>query len=254
MITPNIIGLAAQLQNGKDTVAKLIQYLVMRTHVPHTTWTLQMALDASEIPHGLWKTRRFAGKLKEMSAILIGCKVSDFENDTFKNTPLGEEWKRWYMVDESLLGETENGIVTPFFSNREDVINHVKTKGWHWLEQQEPSSEILTPRKILQLLGTEGGRDVIHPNIWVNATLGDLTDKDHVIITDTRFPNEVEGIKKKGGITVKIIRPSKVSTSSHPSETALNDYKDWDYVIVNDGTLSDLELKVKDMLLKFNLL
>jgi len=233
MDTPHIIGLAAQLQNGKDTVAALIM---------------------KNTNNRDWRTRRFAGKLKEMSAILLGCKVEDFEDIEFKNKPLGEEWRRWYLVDENLLDETEDGRVTPFFSNPEDVMKFVKERGWNFLEHKEPTSQILTPRLILQLLGTEGGRDVIHPNIWVNATLGDLTDNDRVIITDTRFPNEVEGIKRKKGIVIKIIRPSKVSTSSHPSETALNDYTNWDYVIVNDGTLEELETKVTEMLRHFNLL
>lgn len=242
-----LFGLSAQLQNGKDTVADLIIKLTGK----------EIKLDSDIIDTKIisdWKTRRFAGKLKQMSAILLGCDVRDFEDINFKNKALGEEWRRWFIIDENTIDGGFDGRVTPFFSNAEEVKEYVKQKEWDWLDDVEPTSEILTPRLVLQLLGTEGGRDVIHPNIWVNATLGDLKEDDHIIVTDVRFPNEVEGIKRKGGKVIKIIRPSVVSTSTHPSETSLNNYTDWDYVIVNDGTLEDLEAKVKEMLTKFDIL
>lgn len=237
MNKPQIIGLSAQLQNGKDTVAALI-----------------LKLTSKQTPYSQWTTRRFAGKLKEMTAILLGCKVEDLEDINYKNSELPDEWNRWTMIDPGLVTDTDEGRVTPYFATEQEVYDYVKEKDWFWLDGLKPTVEKMTPRKILQLLGTEGGRDVIHPNIWVNATLGDLTEKDHVIITDARFPNEVTGINRKGGIVVKIIRPSVVSTSNHPSETSLNNYKNWDYVIINDGTLEELEEKVEKMLLHFNIL
>lgn len=244
MNSPNIIGLSAQLQNGKDTVAGLILKL--------TSWYD----DEVQEDFTNWTTRRFAGKLKQMAAILLGCKVEDFEDDKFKNQPLPEEWRRFYYTHYKLKTESNpDGKVSQYFASIEEaedykikLINYINPEGLQLVD------ELLTPRKILQLLGTEGGRDVIHPNIWVNATLGDIRPDDKVIITDARFPNEVEGIKKKNGIVVRIIRPSKVSTSTHPSETSLNDYTNWDYVIVNDGTLEELEEKVKTMLLHFNII
>jgi hypothetical protein len=247
MTKPNIIGLSAQLQNGKDTVAALIIKLTDKSSMP----TFRFNGD-EKVPvyHSEWNTRRFAGKLKEMAAILLGCNVLDFEDDNFKNKELGEEWRRWYFVNRAI---NPDGRVTPYFGSFEDAASFWE-ENLRDVENIACTNEILTPRKVLQLLGTEGGRDVIHPNIWVNSTLGDITKNDKVIITDARFPNEVEGIKKRNGIVLRIVRPSKVSTSTHPSETSLNNYKDWDYVIVNDGTLEELEEKVKQMLIHFNLL
>jgi len=240
MEIPKIIGLSAQLQNGKDTVAALI-----------------LKLTSKQSPYSQWTTRRFAGKLKEMTAILLGCSVDVLEDINYKNTELPEEWSRWTMIDPRLVGvagSDDIGKVIPYFATEQEVYDYIKEKEFYWLEHLKPTKETMTPRKILQLLGTEGGRDVIHPNIWVNATLGDLTDKDQIIITDARFPNEVVGIKRKKGIVVKIIRPSVVSTSNHPSETSLNNYKDWDYTIINDSTLEELEEKVEKMLVHFNIL
>jgi hypothetical protein len=234
---PQIIGLSAQLQNGKDTVAALI-----------------LKLTSKESPYSQWTTRRFAGKLKEMTAILLGCTVELLEDIDFKNKELGEEWERWYFTHYKMTTDSNpEGRVSPYFSNEKDALEY-QTKLNEYVNGSQMQSERLTPRKILQLLGTEGGRDVIHPNIWVNSTLGDLKDTDRIIITDARFPNEVIGIKRKKGIVVKIVRPSLISTSTHPSETSLNNYTDWDYVIVNDGTMEMLEQKVEQMLRHFNLI
>ena len=135
----------------------------------------------------------------------------------------------------------------------------------------------------MQLLGTECGRQIIHPNIWVNATFADYKEKikelsgystgidgefelskynnyPSWIITDVRFPNEAKAIKDKGGILIRCERTYYTEDKrykigfdpfekEHPSETALDSYKDWDYVIKNDGSLEDLLTKVKDIVL-----
>jgi hypothetical protein len=106
----------------------------------------------------------------------------------------------------------------------------------------------LTPRKILQLLGTEAGREIIHPNIWVNSLFADYTTDSNWIITDVRFPNEAQAIKDRGGIIIRIERPGGESHcgGAHASETALDDY-DFDIVINNDGTIDELIDKVKQL-------
>lgn len=63
------------------------------------------------------------------------------------------------------------------------------------------------------------------------------------IIPDLRFPNELEAIKKRGGITIRVVRES-VPFASHPSETAL-DHAEFDYTILNNGTLDELFKEVK---------
>ena len=106
----------------------------------------------------------------------------------------------------------------------------------------------LTPRKILQLLGTEAGREIIHPNIWVNSLFADYTTDSNWVITDVRFPNEAQAIKDRGGIVIRIERPGGESHcgGAHASETALDDY-DFDIVINNDGTIEELIDKVKQL-------
>jgi hypothetical protein len=251
---PNIIGLSAQLQNGKDTVAILIKKL---THegMPEVAF---IGNEPIAVYNSKWETKQFAAKLKKMVAILLNCRVEDFEDINFKNKELGEEWRRWFVCDPNILGEdNQPERITPYFASANEATEYVIEHNWDWVYNVQPISELLTPRKILQLFGTEGGRDTIHPNIWVNSTLSEISSNDNVIITDARFPNEVDGIKnvKNGkGIVVRIIRPSMVSTSTHPSETSLNEYTNWDYVIYNDGSFQELEEKVKAMLQHFNII
>jgi hypothetical protein len=147
----------------------------------------------------------------------------------------------------------------------------------------------MSVREFLQKLGTEAMRERLHTNVWVNALFADytpthyligafdtkLTDGDPVypnwIITDMRFPNEMEAVVEKGGITIRVVRDTtcpecgvtgghkmyvhkdKSLTDLHPSETALDDAK-FDYEIINDGTMEDLVEKVKEILTKQGIL
>lgn len=243
-----LIGLSGQLQNGKDTVADLIVKLTG----DELYYTPTMTPTGHRI-NSPWTTTRFAGKLKIMTALIIGCDVVDLEREDFKNKELGEEWRRWFYTHYKFSSSSNpKGKVSQYYPSEEDAANDLPVVDAA-IQGTRLESEVLTPRLILQLLGTEGGREVIHPNIWVNSTLNGLKETDHVIVTDTRFPNEVTGIKQRGGIVVRVIRPDKLSSSTHISETSLNNYTDWDYVIINNNTLEDLETKVAAMLRHFNI-
>ena len=121
-----------------------------------------------------------------------------------------------------------------------------------------------TIRDIMQVLGTDLLRQNFNNNIHVAATLGSIKENEKVIITDLRFPNELEAIKDRGGITIRINRPCSVCggvgyhkldcrPSEHISETALDNYE-FDYVIENDGTIGDLIEKVREILIKENII
>jgi hypothetical protein len=69
-----------------------------------------------------------------------------------------------------------------------------------------------------------------------------------------RFPNEMKAVEERKGVTIRVVRPSfmvdgKVITKDlHPSETAL-DNAEFDYEIINDGTIEDLVEKVREILI-----
>jgi hypothetical protein len=72
------------------------------------------------------------------------------------------------------------------------------------------------------------------------------------IITDMRFPNEMEAIEKREGVTIKVVRPGTV-TGEHPSEIALDGHT-MHYEIINDGTIEDLVEKVREILIERNII
>lgn len=78
-----------------------------------------------------------------------------------------------------------------------------------------------TPRHAMQTLGTEWGRKLIHPDIWVDATMRAAEQFDKVIIPDVRFPNEVEAVTSRGGRVYRIMRPG-VAQDDHESETLID--------------------------------
>ena len=104
----------------------------------------------------------------------------------------------------------------------------------------------MTVRDMLQKIGTEAMRDNLHPDVWVNALFTTYGYNSRWIITDVRFPNEIERIKQYDGILIKVVRPGIVAME-HCSEKALDDFDGWDHVINNDGTRYDLVQKIRQI-------
>ena len=117
-------------------------------------------------------------------------------------------------------------------------------------KKQEMGSEWgITYRELLQKLGTEAMRNGLHENVWVNALYADYTNQNW-IITDMRFPNEFDAVKSIGGITIRVNRDDQtkaVDVNAHSSENALDNHE-FDYVINNTGSMSDLITKVREIL------
>lgn len=102
-------------------------------------------------------------------------------------------------------------------------------------------------RKLLQEYGTEKGRVLYGENIWCDTTtawlklLGETWKHDKIVIPDIRFPNEVEMVRKLGGRVIRLSAPQRVANSrlslearEHISETALDGYEPFDWVLDND--------------------
>ena len=96
-----------------------------------------------------------------------------------------------------------------------------------------------TPRYAMQTLGTEWGRDLMHPDFWRNIAVEQicavLDQGGRVAIDDVRFPNEVETIKGLGGDIIEIFRPSVVPNTNHASESHSLPF---DRLLVNNASIS----------------
>ncbi len=82
----------------------------------------------------------------------------------------------------------------------------------------------LTIREMLQRYGTESHRDVFGDDFWVNQALREVSHNGALVfVTDVRFPNEVEGIRKLAGHLWKVIGPNDTDAPTHASEQILPD-------------------------------
>lgn len=92
-------------------------------------------------------------------------------------------------------------------------------------------------------------REHINQDIWVNGVLNQIkADPTCVyLISDCRFKNEARKIQELGGIVIRLNRSNIVTDgrdTSHVSETDMDDYKDFDFVYQNDGTIEELNKAV----------
>ena len=149
-----------------------------------------------------------------------------------------------------------------------------------WREEKdewwsEKTGKHITPRNMLQLMGTEVGRDMIDPNIWVYSLERRLELYPNVVIADVRFPNEIKFIQSKGGFVVRVKRgpdPEWYDTAQSDNVNRFDPpvsqmsiyypsvhYSEWawigsimEYHLVNEGALSMLEADVTHMLKVFS--
>lgn len=112
-----------------------------------------------------------------------------------------------------------------------------------------------SPRQLMQLLGTEWGREQVHPRLWLllaeqnlnHAFRIDQTDFAGVVLRDVRFENEAAWVRAKGGTVVHILRPDAQAVAAHKSESGLSIH-DADCVLHNDGSLQEFFSKADNLM------
>jgi hypothetical protein len=101
----------------------------------------------------------------------------------------------------------------------------------------------------LQVWGTEFRRKWNGNDYWISKvrlTVDSSPDNALVVVTDVRYPNEVDFITKRGGYLVQVLRPSCQPTDTHVSENSLTHVIP-DYVVDNSGSLAQLRENVSTL-------
>ena len=99
----------------------------------------------------------------------------------------------------------------------------------------------ITPRALIQTLGTEWGRTCISPDVWLKVWQTRASRHERVIVDDVRFVNEAELVRRMGGDVWLIRRPGTVRSTRHASEGGLDEWPHFTDVIYNGSTLEHLE-------------
>ena len=149
----------------------------------------------------------------------------------------------------------ENGIDAVIVSLANPIKDMVEAGlGLSYQQLYGHSKEIIdtrynaTPRKILQTLGTEWGRELIDQDIWLNALKNKA--EGNIIIPDIRFQNEADFVRKHG-ILIHISRDSVNINSDHASEVGV-DKLAIDFFISNNQELSNLETQARSVAMYIN--
>lgn len=208
-----IVGISGRKQSGKDTVAKIWQLLDFAESSKYEEIVgdkyankeefviacLEHKEDYAPYRHYFrWETHSFAHKLKQIVSILTGVCTDCLEYENIKQSPLPENWFNY-------------------------PIN------------------VRTYRDLLQKLGTEVFREHVAQSIWIDLLIAEYQmiketiGEPNWLITDVRFPDEADAIRKAGGYLIRVRSTMDIaSKDTHPSETGLDSYREFRHTIIND--------------------
>ena len=129
----------------------------------------------------------------------------------------GKDTAAEYLIEkygfqrDSFAAPLKDAVASVFGWDRE-MLEGRTDESRAWRECADPWwSERLgrdvTPRHTLQLWGTEVARNAYHNDIWVGSLENRLRKtQNNTVITDCRFPNEIDVIKNAGGVIIRIAR------------------------------------------------
>ena len=174
---------------------------------------------------------------------------------------------------ESFAGTLKDAVAAVFGWDR-TLLEGRTTEAREWREQVDPwwaerlDMPNLTPRCVLQYWGTEVCRKGFHDDIWIASLENKLRNsKDNIVISDCRFPNEINAIRRQGGKiywvqrgilpdwywTAKAANQGDISASKdlqklgvHSSETAWVG-SEFDGIVDNNGLISQLYTSLESL-------
>jgi hypothetical protein len=165
---------------------------------------------------------------------------------------------------------TLKDAVSAVFGWDRDMLEGRTKSSREWREQVDPwwSQRLgipqLSPRWVLQQWGTNVLRQGFHDDIWIASVENKIRNSsDDVVISDCRFPNEIDAIRSAGGIVVRVVRGKDPSwfdqarshlmsgndlpdDAPHSSEWAWA-ATEFDYIVDNNGSMDELYIQLNDL-------
>ena len=139
---------------------------------------------------------------------LVGiCGLIGSGKDTVAGALVSIGWERYSMA------RPLKDMTAQLFGWPRDMVEGDTEESRHWREQpdkwwSERLGLTVTPRWALQYIGTEVMRKNLHDEIWVaRMEKFYIEQQGHIVISDVRFPNEIEAIRRLGGEIWHVRRP-----------------------------------------------
>jgi protein-tyrosine phosphatase len=150
--------------------------------------------------------------------------------------------------DFKVLSQYLNELADKVKGTELEVLLRVKDENWY-------EDKTVITRIILQTYGTEIFRKRVNDDWWIMKMAERIkeTETKYILVTDTRFKNEISSLSNLLPLDVNIA-PIKIERTidgantiinEHQSEKDLDDYTEWEYVLENNGTLDDLKETAK---------
>lgn len=170
---------------------------------------------------------------------LLGiCGFAGSGKDTAAQVLIAAGWERVAFADPVREGLLALNPIIMLDAVPSRLKRLVELGGWDF------AKKIPEVRKLLQLYGTEAGRQIHGEDCWVRIAYDRvsklLRDDRKVVVTDVRFPNEVGMVQALDGQVWAIVRDGYGPTD-HESERPLGAI---DGAINNCGTVEDLHRRV----------
>ena len=142
-------------------------------------------------------------------------------------------------------------VVSIIFSWPREMLEGATPESRIWREtvdvfwSEKTKIEGFTPRKALQIVGTNLLRNQLYKDIWIDIVENKITKiietnpESKIVITDCRFDNEINLIRKFSNAHIFQVR--------RPNHTITEDIN-YDFVIQNDNSIEDLKIRISYLL------
>lgn len=143
-----------------------------------------------------------------------------------------------YLLEHYAFADPlRDGLMAIFNLDPTDFEGDRKEQPLAWLDR--------SPRQLMQSMGTEWARNTVHPDVWVKLGEQNLDYMSKAlgavlgfVISDVRFENEAELIRRRGGTVIHISRSDAQGVNPHISEAGIA-VSQADLILRNNGTVAE---------------
>ena len=227
-MTQHILGISGAKQSGKTTCANFLHGYQMRLHDVIEKFLMN---EKGEIVVNTMSLNEKGEEVESLGVIDVFRRDFDFSLYATQNI--------WPFVQAFSFADPLKAICVNLFGlshsqcyGSDDDKNSPVNIKWEHVPGVKDKKGYLTAREFMQVFGTDICR-CIKPDIWTKSCIDRIYESgtELAIVSDCRFPNEVEAVQQAGGKVIRLTR--NPFDDKHVSEKALDDYEGFDYVMDN---------------------
>lgn len=233
------IGINGLAGSGKDTVAKMMQFILEALYNDvNTAWERwQKFVDETEMSykncHNLKSVSiAFADQLKKLCSVMFGVPIERFYYNKANS---------WIAINKDFRYTEVKPLDSMVVTAEEYYTNNDSYR-------MSSMTYFMSLREVLVYIGTYVCQKAVNQDMWMNLVDKEAskmsshnTNLEYVICPDVRFWHEFDFIREnKKGINIKVIRDS-IEQLDNVAEHGFDDDDDeFDYIIENNGTYREL--------------